>query len=101
MMVDKLFDNELSRECNYVFFKQKNGRYIINCNKINTTYKNCRDYIIDLIFYQKHNFYKDYQDVKDSTPYIKNTNILYTWPYVTVKKSNIIYTSRWTGRNNL
>jgi hypothetical protein len=23
MMVDKLFDNELSRDCNYVFIKQK------------------------------------------------------------------------------
>jgi hypothetical protein len=60
MMVDKLFDNQLSRDCNYVFIKQKNGRYIINCNKVETS-KDCRDYIIDLTFYQKHDFKKDYQ----------------------------------------
>jgi len=99
MMVDKLFDSELTRECYYVFVKQKNGRYIIKCNKINKYYKNCRDYIIDLIFYQKRNFCKDYQAVNDNTPYIENTNIIYTWPCVTMKKA--ILSTKVDGREEI
>ena len=87
MMVDKLFDEDYSREANYAFFKQKNGRYIIKCNKVGVTYRNCQDYIIDLTFYQKHDFTKHYQYVSDNTPYINNTNIMYAWPYATMKKA--------------
>ena len=87
MMVDKIYDKDYERDSNYSFIKRKDGSlYYIICNKVNEKIGNCRDFIIDLTFYQEHNFRHDYQDVNDNKTHVPR-EITFTQPIVTIKKA--------------